>query len=53
MSVGDNEDLVRRAYAAFSVGDVTTLAEIYAPDVVHVFPGTSASPAPTRASRRC
>ena len=34
-----NEDLVRKGYAAFSNGDMDTLGQIMAPDVVHVNPG--------------
>jgi ketosteroid isomerase-like protein len=41
MSVADNLELVRRAYAAFSAGDIDTLSGLLAPDVVHSVPGSS------------
>jgi uncharacterized protein len=34
-----NEVLVRRGYEAFSAGDMATLSEVMAPDVVHQVPG--------------
>jgi hypothetical protein len=34
-----NEELVRRGYAAFNKGDMDTLGEIMAADVVHRVPG--------------
>ena len=36
-----NEALVRRAYAALSAGDLKTLGEMWAPDVVHAIPGNN------------
>jgi uncharacterized protein len=42
MTVEDNLDLVRRGYAAFSAGDTDTLTELFAPDIVHAVPGSSA-----------
>ena len=42
MSVHDNFELVRRGYAAFSAGDTDTLNELFAPDIVHAVPGSSA-----------
>jgi hypothetical protein len=42
MTVEENFDLVRRAYAAFSAGDADTLIEVFAPDIVHAVPGSSA-----------
>ena len=42
MTVADNLELVRRAYAAFSAGDVDTLSGLMAPDIVHTVPGSSA-----------
>ena len=42
MAVQDNLDLVRRAYEAFSAGDAETLSGLFAPDVVHAVPGSSA-----------
>ena len=41
MSVEENLDLVRRGYAAFSAGDMDTLRESFAPDVVQIIPGSS------------
>jgi uncharacterized protein len=41
MAVRDNLEVVRRGYAAFSAGDTATLSELFAPDVVHVVPGSS------------
>lgn len=42
MSPTENCELVRRGAAAFSAGDVATLREVLAPDVVHVVPGSGA-----------
>jgi ketosteroid isomerase-like protein len=42
MSVEENLELVRRAYAAFSAGDAATLMEVFAADIVHAIPGSSA-----------
>jgi ketosteroid isomerase-like protein len=42
MSVADNLELVRRAYAAFSAGDIDTLSGMMAPDIVHSVPGSGA-----------
>jgi hypothetical protein len=42
MTVEDNYDVVRRGYAAFSAGDTDTLTELFAPDIVHTVPGSSA-----------
>lgn len=39
MGVQENLDLVRRAYAAFSAGDVDTLSNMLASDAVHTVPG--------------
>jgi uncharacterized protein len=36
-----NEELVRKGYAAFSSGDMETLGQLMAPDVVHAVPGDS------------
>jgi uncharacterized protein len=36
-----NEDLVRRGYEAFSNGDMETLSQIQATDVVHISPGNN------------
>ena len=36
-----NEELVRKGYEAFGSGDMDTLAQLMADDVVHSFPGTS------------
>ena len=36
-----NEDLVRRGYAAFGTGDIGTLQELFADDIVWHFPGSS------------
>jgi ketosteroid isomerase-like protein len=41
MSAEANTELVRRAYAAFSAGDVDALSAMMSPDVVHVVPGSS------------
>lgn len=41
MAVEDNLEVVRRGYAAFSAGDMATLSELFAPDIVHVVPGSS------------
>lgn len=37
----DNEGLVRKGYEAFGRGDMDTLAQLMADDVVHTFPGTN------------
>jgi ketosteroid isomerase-like protein len=42
MSANDNLELVRRGYAAFNTGDVETLSSLFASDVVHAVPGSSA-----------
>jgi uncharacterized protein len=42
MTVENNLELVRRAYAAFGAGDTDTLNELFAPDIVHIVPGSSA-----------
>jgi uncharacterized protein len=42
MTVEDNFEIVRRGYAAFSAGDADTLIELFAPDIVHAVPGSSA-----------
>lgn len=42
MTVEENFDLVRRGYAAFNAGDADTLIEVFAPDIVHAIPGSSA-----------
>jgi ketosteroid isomerase-like protein len=42
MGVSENLDLVRRAYAAFSAGDMDTLQGLFKDDIVHGVPGTSA-----------
>ena len=42
MTVENNYDIVRRGYAVFSGGDTDTLTELFAPDVVHAVPGSSA-----------
>jgi ketosteroid isomerase-like protein len=42
MTVEENFDLVRRGYAAFSAGDAEMLIEVFAPDIVHAVPGSSA-----------
>jgi len=42
MTVKNNYDVVRRGYAAFSAGDTDTLTELFAPDIVHAVPGSSA-----------
>ena len=39
MAEHPNEALVRRGYDAFSAGDMATLSELMAPDVVHQVPG--------------
>jgi ketosteroid isomerase-like protein len=39
MAEHPNEALVRRGYDAFSAGDMATLSELMAPDVVHEVPG--------------
>jgi ketosteroid isomerase-like protein len=39
MGSGDNADLVRRGYAAFSTGDMATLSELFASDAVWHVPG--------------
>ena len=39
MTVADNIELVRKAYAAFSAGDVEALSKLYAADVSHAVPG--------------
>jgi ketosteroid isomerase-like protein len=36
-----NEDLVRRGYEAFGTGDIATLQELFADDIVWHFPGSS------------
>ena len=36
-----NEDLVRRGLAAFGTGDIATLQELFADDIVWHFPGNS------------
>ena len=36
-----NEDLVRRGYEAFGTGDIATLQELFADDIVWHFPGNS------------
>lgn len=41
MTGQDNVELVRKAYAAFSAGDMETLSQLYAADVSHTVPGTS------------
>jgi uncharacterized protein len=41
MAAQDNIELVRRGYAAFIAGDVETLTQLFAPDVVHLVPGAS------------
>jgi uncharacterized protein len=40
MGSGDNADLVRRGYAAFSTGDIATLSELFADDAVWHVPGS-------------
>ena len=42
MTVQENLDAVRRGYAAFTTGDIDTLRQLMAEDVVHFVPGTSA-----------
>jgi uncharacterized protein len=37
----DNEEIVRKGYAAFSAGDLDALAEVMSPDVVHLAPGSN------------
>lgn len=41
MAEHPNEAQVRRGYAAFSTGDMATLAEILSPDVVHKVAGNN------------
>ena len=41
MAVQDNIELVRRGYAAFIAGDIETLTQLFAPDIVHIVPGAS------------
>jgi ketosteroid isomerase-like protein len=41
MGSAENQDVVRRGYAAFSSGDADTLRELMAPDVVQNVPGSS------------
>jgi len=36
-----NEDLVRQGYKAFGEGDLDTLRSLFAPDAVHVAPGSN------------
>jgi ketosteroid isomerase-like protein len=42
MTVEENFELVRRAYAAFNAGDADALVEVFAADIVHAVPGSSA-----------
>jgi ketosteroid isomerase-like protein len=41
MGVQENLDIVRKGYAAFSSGDVETLAGLFGDDPVHSVPGSS------------
>jgi ketosteroid isomerase-like protein len=41
MGAAENADHVRRGYAAFNKGDVETLIDLFAEDIVWHFPGTS------------
>ena len=41
MGATENLELVRAGYAAFSAGDMDTLAGLFKPDIVHSVPGTS------------
>ncbi len=40
MSDNQNEALVRRGYQAYLAGDLATLAEVFAPDIVWSVPGS-------------
>ena len=42
MTVEQNLETVRRAYAAFSGGDMETLLSLYKDDIAHIVPGASA-----------
>ena len=42
MGATENIDIVRRAYAAFSAGDMDALLALFKPDVVHSVPGSGA-----------
>lgn len=41
MAEHPNETLVRKGYEAFSSGDMDTMSEVMAPDVVHETPGSN------------
>jgi len=41
MDVEQNQETVRRAYAAFVSGDMETLMTLYSDDAVHIVPGSS------------
>ncbi len=41
MGAADNASRIRKGYAAFNAGDVATLVDLFAEDVVWHFPGQS------------
>ncbi len=49
----DNEEIVRKGYAAFSAGDLDALAEVMSPDVVHLAPGSNQTSGEYPGATRC